>query len=141
MASVMYRVLPKTTLNFTSLNGGGQLFEFYPVQHIDLTSWAEFNAIYRIHSYSISDTPSIRMLMRPEFPTSDDPGMDSHGQTIWASTGLVALSGLTTPWMKVVSSLSGQGWGYSLRLRVDGQQGTTPGNFAVTVSVDLVAKS
>jgi hypothetical protein len=139
MPSVIYRALSKTTFNFNSLNGNNQTFGYTVARHLDVADFYEFSVIWRIHSVSITQTPSVKLEVWAEVPTEDDPGMNC--ETGFITTTTVALSSLAVPYVIVQGKTANNYWGYSLRLKVFGIQGATAGNLVVTLSADLVGKS
>jgi len=139
MPGVIYRVLPKTTFDFSSMNGNNQSLSYVVTRGIDVSAYMEATALFRVHSYSITHTPSLKIEFWPEVPTPEDPGLNSEfsgsGPTLaWT----VALSGLSVPACNLVGTVTS---GFFLRLKVTGVQGATAGTLIATISADLVARS
>jgi hypothetical protein len=138
MPGVIYRILPKTTFTFSGLTGANQFMTYALTRNIDCSAYKEVTAIWRIHSYSISQTPSVKLEVWNELTTPEDPGMNPEYSAVTSTT--ITLSGLTVPYLTLAGATLGA-LGSLMRVKVTGQQGATAGTLVVTVSGDLVAKS
>jgi hypothetical protein len=141
MAGTVIRVMPKRTLDFTSVSSGsGQAQEIVIAQGIDISNWREVSTMVRTHSTAFpSAIGSIQINAYLEGRTSEDPGILFAAT---ATAGQVTIDFSTVvPAYSVVSL--GTNTGAMLKIAAKGTR--TGSNAANTiradVSVDLSLKS
>jgi len=143
MPGIIYRVLPKTTFTFSGLTSPSSQLPFDFATGIDVSQYREVTMMWRIHNYTITNTPSVKLDIYAEFPTPEDPGMNSIFNAAVPTT-TIPLSGLAVPYLAIAGNGMWNGSGSSfLRVRITPVQPSLPASypFVVTMSGDMVAKS
>jgi hypothetical protein len=140
MAGAVIRVVPKRTLDFSSVSSGSaQAEEIILAQNIDISSWREVSLMVRTHANSFSgNIGEIDIYAYSEGRTSEDPGL------LFASTtqlGLVAITSSTTAPAYSVTSC-GTNIGSMIKIAAKGTRTSSSGANAIKadVSVDLSFK-
>jgi hypothetical protein len=140
MAGTVLRVMPKRTLDFTSVSSGPSNYEEIVVaQGIDISQWREVSLMVRTHANSIVASGQIDIFAYLEGRTSEDPGI------LFASTsplGTVTIaSGAVAPAYSIGSI--GSNTGGMLKVVARGTRVTSFGTNALKadVSIDLSLKS
>jgi hypothetical protein len=138
MPGVIYRVLSKTTYDFSTVAVSSG-FTLSVARAIDVSGYREATLLLRIHAVSFNNTPTVKLDALYEDPTQEDPAADFIGTVSLAGIS-VPLSGLTVPFL-TAAPISTPFGGF-LRIKLTGSQGTPASNpFSVTLSADIVAKS
>lgn len=141
MAGTVIRVIPKRTLDFTSVaSGSGQAQEIVLAQGIDVSAWREVSLMVRTHVNSFSgNIGTIDLYAYLEGRTQEDPGI------LFATTtplGQVTIGSTTPAGTYAVTSL-GSNIGALVKVVAKGTRvGSVAGNaIKADVSIDLSCKS
>jgi len=140
MAGSVMRVVPKRTLDFTSVSSGsGQAQEIVLAQGIDVSAWREVSLMVRTHANSFAGAiGQIDIYAYLEGRTSEDPGI------LFASTtplGDVTITNSTVPGTYVVNTLGTTG--AMIKIAAKGTRTSSFGGNTIKadVSIDLSFKS
>jgi hypothetical protein len=140
MPGMIIKALPKTTYDFSTLTGANQTMVLTVARGIDVSAFREATALMRVHSINFNQSPSVKIDIFPEAPTSEDPSQDFIATTAVASSGTVALNSFTAPYLNIQPFSTP--FGAFLRIKVTGTQGATASTtFNFAISIDIVAKS
>jgi len=142
MAGIVLRVIPKRTLDFTSVSSGtGQAEEIVLAQGIDVSAWREVSLMVRAHSNAITATVgTIDIYAYLEGRTAEDPGI------LFASTApvgtVVSLSSVNSAPYYQVASL-GPNVGALIKIAAKGTRTASSGanTIRADISIDLSCKS
>jgi hypothetical protein len=139
MPGVIYRAVPKTTYDFSSLPASSRV-SLWIAKAIDVSGYREAEMAIRVHAASISGAPSISLEAWPEGPTSEDPSQDFIGQNAFASSGTMTLSSSGPTFYGIVPLTPS--FGSHLRIKLGANQPSSASTtFQISLSVDIVAKS
>jgi hypothetical protein len=141
MAGNVLRIMPKRSLDFTSVSSGtGQAEEIILAQGIDISAWREASLMVRTHATTFSgNIGEIDVYAYMEGRTSEDPGI------LFATTaplGMVQITSSTVAPAFSVTSL-GSNLGSMIKIAAKGTRTSSNGsNFIkADVSIDLSLKS
>jgi hypothetical protein len=141
MAGIVMRVIPKRTLDFTSVSSGsGQAEELVLAQGIDISPWREVSLMVRAHSTSFGgNVGQIDIYGYMEGRTPEDPGI------LFATTsplGTVTINSATVAPFYAVNSL-GSNLGSLVKIAAKGTRTSSTGTNLIqaAISIDLSCKS
>lgn len=141
MSGTVMRVIPKRSLDFTSVSSGsGQAQEIVLAQGIDVSTWREVSLMVRTHVNSFSgNIGSIDVYAYLEGRTQEDPGI------LFATTtplGTVTITNSTVAGSYSVTSL-GSNIGALVKIAAKGTRTSSTGANAIKadISIDLSCKS
>jgi hypothetical protein len=141
MAGTVLQVVPKRTLDFTSVSSGsGQAQEVVLAQGIDVSAWREVSLMVRAHSTTFGgNVGQIDIYAYMEGRTPEDPGILFTNTT---SLGTVTINSSTVAPLYSVTSL-GSNVGSMIKIAAKGTRTTSLGSNALKadVSIDLSFKS
>lgn len=142
MAGTVIRVMPKRTLDFTSVSSGsGQAQEIVIAQGIDISDWREVSMMVRTHSISFAGAAigSIQINAYLEGRTSEDPSILFASASVAAQ--VIIDSSTVAPAYSVVGLASNAG--AMLKIAAKGTRTSSTGlnTIKADVSVDLSLKS
>jgi hypothetical protein len=139
MAGVVMRIVPKRTLDFTSL-AISQSEEIILAQNIDVSQWREVSLMVRTHTNSFSGgLGTIDIYAYMEGRTSEDPGL------LFATTaalGTVTINSSTTAPAYSVNTL-GANLGSMIKIAAKGTRtsSNTANAIKADISIDVSLKS
>src|SRR5262249_19941928 len=141
MAGQVIRVIPKRTLDFTSVSSGsGQAEEIVLAQGIDISNWREVSMMVRTHSTGFGgNIGQIDIYAYMEGRTPEDPGI------LFATTaplGTVTINSSTVAPAYSVTSV-GSNLGAMVKIAAKGTRTSSNGSNTIlaAVSIDLSLKS
>lgn len=141
MAGMVLRVIPKRTLDFSSVSSGsGQAQEIVLAQGIDISQWREVSLMVRTHVNSFSGAiGNIQIYAYSEGRTAEDPGVLF---TTTTAQGTVTIDQTVVAGSYSVNALPSN-FGSMIKIAAKGTRtNSTTGNFIkADVSIDLSMKS
>jgi hypothetical protein len=141
MAGTVIRVIPKRTLDFSSVtSGSGQAEEIVLAQGIDISQWREVAMMVRTHANSFSGAiGTIDINAYLEGRTPEDPGILFAGS---AAAGTYQITSSTSAGSYAVATC-GSNTGAMLKITAKGTRtGSAAGQgIKADVSIDLSLKS
>lgn len=144
MAGTILRVIPKRTLDFTSVSSGtGQAEEIVLAQGIDISQWREVTMVVRTHANSFSgNIGTIDINAYLEGRTPEDPGILFAQSTVAGGTGTVQITSSTSAGTYALANC-GTNTGGMIKIAAKGTRSSSTGANAIKadVSIDLSLKT
>jgi hypothetical protein len=145
MAGKIYRVLSRTTFDFSTMNGNGAI-RFTVAKGVDLSEYSEATLITRCHHFDYSNNSAVQVQVFAESPTMEDPAKEFiKGYLPTDPLNATPLVSRSVPYTPVGGFLGVDlipiPFGGLVRVTVMGSNAVVSNPFTVTLSADIVAKS
>ncbi len=140
MPGTVLRVIPKTRYDFGS-QALSTTQTLTVASKLDCSRYREVTLVLRVHSFTVTDTSTISVLVSAEAPTVDDPQFDTiTSSTVVASVAVSSSSPAAPILLLAISASIPSGSSVVIQVRCQTSTSVSGPNNAV-ISADVVLKS